>query len=329
MNSAYRLEHLVFAYGDKPALLIDHLAIPAGRITAVIGPNGAGKSTLLNLLAFLIRADAGEICFFNRPVKGEDFPALRRRVGLVAQNPYLLQGSVIDNVELGLKLRGIGKVQRRRRAMDAMARVGLAGFEKCSVRALSGGERQRVALARTLAPEPEVLLFDEPFTYLDQGHTRLVERLISDYVRKSGKTVVFSTHEQAQGAMLSDESVSLFAGRLVDASLVNLFHGRLQNGVFDTGKLAIRVSEAVEQVSYLTVDPEEILLSSEPPNSGHRNVFRGRVVMIGEDAGKVRIIIDVGEKLSVRTSLESIRSLGLEPGKEIWVCFKAAAVKVF
>jgi tungstate transport system ATP-binding protein len=109
LKRAYWLEHVVFAYGDKPALTIDHLAISAGRITALIGPNGAGKSTLLELLAFLIHPDAGEMYFFGQPVRREDVLALRRRVGLVAQSPYLLQGSVMDNVELGLRLRGIGK----------------------------------------------------------------------------------------------------------------------------------------------------------------------------------------------------------------------------
>jgi tungstate transport system ATP-binding protein len=329
LKRAYWLEHVVFAYGDKPALTIDHLAISAGRITALIGPNGAGKSTLLELLAFLIHPDAGEMYFFGQPVRREDVLALRRRVGLVAQSPYLLQGSVMDNVELGLRLRGIGKEQRHRRAMDAMERVGLAGFEKRSVRALSGGEKQRVALARALAPAPEVLLFDEPFTYLDQSNVRLVEQVLSNYARQSGNTVVFSTHEQVQGIALADESISLFAGRSVGAPLVNLFRGALRNGVFDTGKLAIQVPRALDQGSHLSVDPEEIVLSPEPLNSSLRNSFRGRIIMIAEEAGRARITIDIGEKLNARITLESLQSLGLELGKEVWVSFKATAVKVF
>ena len=329
MKSAYRLEHVTFAYGDKPALTIDHLSVRAGGITALIGPNGAGKSTLLNLLAFLLCPAAGQMYFFGRPVGRAEVLALRRRVGLVAQNPYLLHGSVIDNVELGLRLRGVGKEQRRRGAMDAMARVGLAGFEKRSVKALSGGEKQRVALARALAPEPEVLLFDEPFTYLDQNNVHLVEQAISSYTRKSGKTVVFSTHEQAQGIALADESISLFAGRPVGAPLVNLFPGTLRNGVFDTGKLAIQVPRAPDRGSYLAIDPEEIVLSPEPLNSGLGNSFRGRIIVIAEEAGRARVTVDIGEKLNARITLESLQNLRLGLGTEVWAGFNATAVKVF
>lgn len=329
MKRAYWLEHVVFAYGDKPALTIDHLSIHAGRITALIGPNGAGKSTLLNLFAFLIHPDAGEIYFCGQRVRREDILALRRRVGLVAQNPYLLQGSVIDNVELGLRLRGVGKEQRRRSAMAAMERVGLAGFEKRSVKALSGGEKQRVALARALAPEPEVLLFDEPFTYLDQSNMHLVEQVISNHTRKSGKTVVFSTHEQIQGIALADESISLFAGRSVGAPLVNLFRGTLRNGVFDTGKLVIHVLRTWDQGSYLAVDPEGVVLSLGPLDSSLRNSFRGRIIMIAEEAGRARITVDIGERMHARVTLESLHNLRLGLGKEVWVSFKATAVRVF
>jgi tungstate transport system ATP-binding protein len=329
LKRAYWLEHVVFAYGDTPVLTIDHLAISAGRITALIGPNGSGKSTLLNLFAFLIHPDAGEIYFFGQPVRRKDILSLRRRVGLVMQAPYLLQGSVIHNVELGLRLRGVGKEQRRSRALDAMEQVGLAGFEKRAVRALSGGEKQRVALARALASEPEVLLFDEPFTYLDQSNMHLVEQVISSYTRKSGKTVVFSTHEQIQGIALADESISLFAGRPVGAPLVNLFRGTLRNGVFDTGKLVIQVPRTLDRGSYLAVDPDEIVLSPEPLNSSLRNSFYGRVIMVAEEAGRARITVDIGEKLHARITLESMRDLRLGLGKDVWVSFKATAVKVF
>jgi len=329
LKRAYWLDQVAFAYADRPALAIDHLAIHAGKVTALIGPNGAGKSTLLNLFAFLICPDAGEMYFFGQPVRGEDILALRRRVGLVAQNPYLIKGSVIDNVELGLKLRGIGKEQRRRSAMDALERVGLGGFGERPVSALSGGEKQRVALARALASEPDVLLFDEPFTYLDQGGVHLVEQAISNYARKSGKTVVFSTHERLQGAALADESISLFAGRVVGAPLINLFRGTLRDGVFDTGKLAIQVPRALDQGSYLAVDPEEIVLSPNPLNSSLRNSFPGRIIMIAEEAGRARITIDIGEKLHARITLESLQNLGLGLGKNVWVSFKATAVKVF
>jgi tungstate transport system ATP-binding protein len=327
---AYRLDAVEYAYGGgRPALSIEHLAIGAGRITALIGPNGAGKTTLLNLLAFLAHPVSGRLSFFGRDAAVEDPVALRRRIGWVAQNPYFLRGSVADNVVLALKLRGFPRGARRPAVASALERVGLAGFAGRPVSALSGGERQRVALARALAPCPEVLLFDEPFTYLDQSGVSVIEGIILAYARESGNTVIFSTHERLHGVALADDSVSLFAGKPVGAALINLFHGRLGDGDFDTGKLVMQVPRTLAQGTHLALDPEEIVLSPEPLDSSLRNAFPGRIVTIAEDGGRVRVTVDVGEKLHAFITPESLHILDLRLGKTVWVSFKATAVKVF
>jgi tungstate transport system ATP-binding protein len=327
--SAYFLDRVAFAYAGSPALRIDRMVVEAGRLTALIGPNGSGKSTLLNLLAFLKQPDEGEIYLFGRRTDGGDLPSLRRRVGFVAQNPYLLRGTVLDNVSLGLKLRGIPRTERRAKALTALERVGLAGFAERPAHELSGGEGQKTALARTLVLEPEILLFDEPFTYLDQASVALTETILADYARKEGRTVLFSTHDRLHGLALADDVLSLFDGRLVNARLINVLHGRLRDGWFDTGKLLVRVAEDITRGAHLAVDPSEIVLSPAPLTSSIRNSFEGRVVIIAEEGARARVTVDAGEKFHALITPESMQRLGLVLGKTVWVNFKANAVKVF
>jgi tungstate transport system ATP-binding protein len=329
MIPAYVLENVAYAYAARHALMIDKLTVAAGRVTALIGPNGSGKSTLLSLLAFLRQPTGGEIYFFGRRTCGEDLPALRRRVGLVAQNPYLLRGTVLDNVSLGLKLRGASPSERRAKSLSALARIGLAGFADRPARELSGGEAQKVALARALVLEPEVLLFDEPFTYLDQGSTATMEAILSHYASEERRTVVFSSHDQLHGLALADAVVSLFEGRPLRAPLINLMHGRLEAGWLDTGRLRIRVPLDMTRGAHLAIDPREIVLSLIPLNSSIRNSFEGRVVMIAEEGARVRVTVDAGEKFHALITPESMEALSLALGKTVWVNFKANSVTVF
>jgi len=327
--AAYVLDGVVFTYAERPALMIDRLAIAAGRVTALIGPNGSGKSTLLSLLAFLRQSSKGEIYFFGRRARGEDLPALRRRVGFVAQNPYLLRGTVLDNVSLGLKLRGASRPGRHAKALSALARFGLAGFANRPARELSGGEAQKVALVRALVMEPEVLLFDEPFTYLDQASMASMEAILSGYASEERRTVVFSTHDQLHGLALADEVVSLFEGRPLRAPLINVLHGRLEAGWLDTGRLRIQVPLDITRGAHLAIDPREIVLSLTPLTSSIRNSFEGRVVMIAEEGARARVTVDAGEKFHALITPESLQALGLVLGKTVWVNFKANAVTVF
>ena len=225
MNPAYRLKNVQCSYGTTPALSVDDLCIEAGTITTVIGPNGAGKSTLLNLLTFLITGDTGELEFFGRDIRQTNVVDLRRRVGLVSQNPYLLKGTVLDNIELGLKFRAIPVSSRRNLAMAALGRLGMERFALSSVNALSGGEIQKVALARVLVLEPEVVLFDEPFTHLDPAGGAQIEKIMQWLSKDLRRTVIFSTHKHLDGMALADRVVSIVDGKIVDTPVVNLYSG--------------------------------------------------------------------------------------------------------
>ncbi|MGW0865990.1 MULTISPECIES: ABC transporter ATP-binding protein [Streptomyces] len=166
------------------------LRIAAGEFVVLVGPSGCGKSTLLDLLGGLTRPSGGRILLDGRPVDG---PGLDR--GIVFQQYALLPWRTAQgNVEFGLEATGVPRRQRAARAREFLDLVGLTGFEDRHPHELSGGMRQRVAIARSLAYDPDVLLMDEPFAALDaQTRESLQDELLRIWQR-TGKTVVFITH---------------------------------------------------------------------------------------------------------------------------------------
>ncbi len=162
------LEGLAKAYGDTTALRELSLAVGAGEIVALLGPSGCGKTTLLRVIAGLERADAGIVRFDGRDIAA--VPAHRRNFGLMFQDLALFPHmDVAANIGFGLRMRRWPRARRDERVRELLALVGLAGFEKRTIEQLSGGERQRVALARSLAPSPQLLMLDEPMGALDRA----------------------------------------------------------------------------------------------------------------------------------------------------------------
>ena len=177
------------------------LEVGNGEFVCLVGPSGCGKSTLLDIMAGLSKADSGRVIADGQPVEG---PGRQRLV--VFQEPALFPWlTAFGNVVFGLKLRpDLTNRQRREIATKYLALVGLEGFARASVHELSGGMKQRVALARALAPDPDVLLMDEPFAALD-AMTR--DQLYSDIQRiwrESGKTILFVTHDVREAVCLGD-----------------------------------------------------------------------------------------------------------------------------
>ena len=332
MTPAYTLKQVTYGYENgRVAINLPELTIPAAQVTALIGPNGAGKSTLLELLAFLRPASSGEIRFFGDPVRAENIAALRSRVGIVAQHPYLLRGSVLDNVQVGLRYRHITKNARQQRALAMLEQLGLGDYAHRDTAELSGGERQKVAIARTLVLEPTVLLLDEPFSHLDRNSLTNMERLIALFGRKSGHTLIFSTHDQLRAQALADNAISLIAGKPISNSLINLFHGRIciQQQVFDTGHIRIALPEGLITGTHLAVEPTQIVLSTEPLISSMRNTFEGRIRGLTEQNGKVRVSVEAGESFDAIITHEACEDQGLRLGKLVWVSFKSTAIQVF
>ena len=196
------------SFEGRPLLDRVSLHLEPGDVVALLGPSGSGKSTLLRIIAGLIAPESGVI-----RVDGIDVTALpthRRSVGMVFQDEQLFPHlSVVDNVSFGLKMAGVPTRQRHQRAEEILALVGLAGFGSRQVARLSGGEAKRVALARSLAPSPKVLLLDEPLTGLDRElHDRLALEVAS-ILRLAETTAVWVTHDPAEADTIADRIVHL------------------------------------------------------------------------------------------------------------------------
>jgi len=198
---------------DATVVLAGHsLRVDDGEVVALLGPSGSGKSTLLRVVAGLLRPDSGSVWIDGKDVTTT--PTHRRSVGMVFQDdqlfPHLSAG---DNVAFGLKMAGVDKATRTARAAELLTLVGLAGFRDRDVADLSGGEAKRVALARSLAPAPRVLLLDEPLTGLDRElHDRLTTE-VAAILREVGTTAVWVTHDPDEAATIADRVVDLGALR--------------------------------------------------------------------------------------------------------------------
>ncbi len=211
-----RADDVNVRFDGKAALDGVSLDVGDGEVVTVLGPSGSGKSTLLRVIAGLQRPDSGHVL-----LDGEDLssvPPHRRGIGLVFQDHALFHHhDVAGNVAFGLRMRGDAKNEVESRVRELLDLVGLAGFERRSVATLSGGEQQRVALARALAPQPHVLLLDEPLGALDR---RLRDRLLEDLARLFEElrvTALYVTHDQAEAFALGDRVAIMRSGRVVQA----------------------------------------------------------------------------------------------------------------
>ena len=205
---ALRVEDVHVTFDDVTVLDGVDLAIAAGDIVALLGPSGSGKSTLLRVIAGIVVPDSGRVHIDRDDVTRR--PTHQRGVGMVFQDNQLFPHmSVLDNVAFGLKMAGRSRPGRERIAREWLERVGLAGFADRRVTELSGGEAKRVALARTLAPEPSVVLLDEPLTGLDRElHDRLADEL-ARLLRTAGVTALLVTHDADEAATIADRTVLL------------------------------------------------------------------------------------------------------------------------
>ena len=199
-TDAYTIRGLDHRYENNEgawSLRIPELDLASGHIHALVGRNGAGKSTLLKLLALLHAPTKGKLLFLDRPTGSpRERLHLQRRVTLIHQKPLLFSSTVYRNLAYGLKLRGMGAREIRARVQAILERVGLAGFEKRRASALSGGEAHRVVLARALLLRTDVLLLDEPTSFLDGKFRPLLVELLREHQEKRGGTVIFASHDE-------------------------------------------------------------------------------------------------------------------------------------
>jgi thiamine transport system ATP-binding protein len=207
------IANLTVRYGDIVAVDDITLHVPDGRVVCILGPSGGGKSTLLRAVAGLEQPTAGSIRWDGNDLAG--VPTHRRKFGLMFQDHALFpHKDALGNVAFGLRMTGAGRADAERAARGALEHVGLGGFDGRRVHEMSGGEQQRVALARSLAPNPRLLMLDEPLGSLDRA---LRERLVADLHRlfvAESLTALFVTHDQDEAFALADTVVIVRAGRI-------------------------------------------------------------------------------------------------------------------
>ena len=207
------LKNINKTYGSYQASRNVNFGIEKGKLIGLLGPSGSGKTTILRMIAGLENPDSGEIIIDGKVVN--DVPASERGIGFVFQNYALFRYmTVYDNVAFGLKVQKVDKKKIHARVMELVKLVRLEGLEKRYPSQLSGGQRQRVAFARALAPNPQVLLLDEPFAAIDAKIRQELRSWLKEMIEKLGITSIFVTHDQDEAIEVADEIIITNAGQI-------------------------------------------------------------------------------------------------------------------
>jgi molybdate transport system ATP-binding protein len=329
------------------------IRVDDGELCAVVGPNGAGKSTLLRVLAGLAPLDDGQVQLGGEVVDdpGLDIfvPPERRSVGVVFQD-YLLfpHLSALDNAAFGLRARGMRREEARTRARDWLARVHLAEKANLKPAALSGGEAQRVALVRALAPEPAVLLMDEPLAALDVRHRAAVRRDLRALLHGFAGARILVTHDAVDALTLGDRVVILEDGRVVqdgtpdeivtrpatpyvaDLVGVNLYEGDARgNTACLPGGARLALADEHHDSVLIVIPPRAVVLSRAEPSSSARNTWPGMISSLERLGDRVRVRVDGAVPIVAEVTALAVADLELEIGAPVWVAVKATEIDAY
>jgi putative spermidine/putrescine transport system ATP-binding protein len=314
-SAAIRVQGLRKNYGPVVALDGVDLDIRPGEFFTLLGPSGSGKTTLLRLIAGFERPDGGSISLAGREISR--VPPYARDINTVFQDYALFPHmSVLTNIEYGMRVRRVGKSERRGRAERALDMVRLTGLGERKPAQLSGGQRQRVALARAIVNEPQVLLLDEPLGALDLKLRQEMQLELQHVQREVGITFVYVTHDQEEALSMSDRIAVLSRGRIEQVGTPLDVYERPRTD-FVAGFIGI--SNLIERDGrHVTVRPEKIRLlgDGEEPPAGWRaetGIIRD-VVYVGVIT-RYTIDLDAGGELVVaRQNEQAPRATHCEGG---------------
>jgi putative spermidine/putrescine transport system ATP-binding protein len=312
-------------YGDTVAVHEFNLDVTDGEFVTLLGPSGCGKTTTLRMIAGLIEPTSGHIYFDEQEVTYLPPPA--RNIGFVFQTPALFPHlSVADNIGFGLSVKGQKKEMIQGRINEMLALVDLSGYGNRLPAQLSGGQQQRVSLARVLATDPRVLLFDEPLSALDKNLRDTLKYSILDLQRKTHKTAIYVTHDQSEAFAISDRIVVMNAGRIEQigtqtdiylhpqtpfvAEFIganNSFVGKVTH-IENTGEAA-RIAVAADGLTLYSnghtrfkvgeevlvyIRPENIIVLNDSEDSSYDNVVEGVIDRLIFEGAMAQLRVDVG-----------------------------------
>jgi molybdate transport system ATP-binding protein len=336
---------------SRPGFSLDvELDAGEGETVAVLGPNGAGKTTLLKALAGLVPIEGrveldGEV--LEDSTQRLRIPTESRQIGLVFQDHVLFPHlTVLDNVAFGLQAQG--RRDAKHVARRWLERAGLANKAGSMPRELSGGQAQRVALLRTLATEPKLLLLDEPLSALDVSVRAEVRRELSRQLVSFPGVRLLVTHDPVEAIALADRLVVLENGRIVqsgtpeevtarprsrfvaDLAGVNLLRGKSHG---DHVKLAngasIAAPDAGEGDVFAVIHPRAVALFLVRPDGTPRNVWQGETESIDLHGERVRVRVSGPVPLVAEVTPSAVRALHLAAGAPVWIAVKATEVSVY
>jgi ABC-type Fe3+/spermidine/putrescine transport system ATPase subunit len=360
------IESLSKAFNDKQVINNLNLEIQKNETLALLGPNGSGKTTLLNMIAGLLTPGKGNIYINNIMVNGimgskkVNLKPFERKIGYVFQTMSLFPHMKIqDNIAYGLKSLHLSEGEIKKKTKNMIEFVGLTEYAQAYPGQLSGGQQQRAALARSLAPEPQVILLDEPVSAVDPQLKESFRWELKKYLQTLEITTVYVTHNFNEAYMIADKIAILGNGHIEQVGNreeifdkpqtayvakflgTNTFEGKVikkQNeylqieinnipllATFSTNK------ELAEKNVTVAIKPEDITLSTENPtsNSNITNNLQGIITEIIQTHSTTQITIDVGFIIKTKNTHTIIKKLGITVGDKVYIAFSPSALNIF
>lgn len=318
---------VTYGAGDQRTTAVDRvsLSVHPGEVLALLGPSGCGKSSLLRAVAGLEPLAAGSLAWQGEDLAG--VPVHRRGFGLMFQDGQLFDHrDVAGNIAFGLQMAEVPRAQRDRRVAELLDLVGLPGFQRRAVRSLSGGQAQRVSLARSLAPEPRLLLLDEPLSALDRA---LRERLAADLhhiLRRAGTTALYVTHDHDEAFTVADRVAVMIEGRVVQVGTPAQLWARPVSAEV-AAFLGYRIMTD-DDGHTVGLSPRALRLlgpdESAPAGAARGRTLRGTVVRAGFSRGRTTAVVDLpgwGRQDATATGVTAV-----EPGDQVTVQVDPAGV---
>ena len=311
-------------FGDYKASDNVNFGVEKGKLIGLLGPSGSGKTTILRMIAGLETPDSGDIIIDG--VRVNDLAASKRGIGFVFQNYALFRYmTVYDNIAFGLRVQKADKKKIDERVRELIKLIGLEGLEKRYPSQLSGGQRQRVAFARALAPNPQLLLLDEPFAAIDAKVRKELRSWLREMIEKLGVTSIFVTHDQDEAIEVADEIIITNKGRIEQTGTpIEIYHNPktaftasfFGETTFVDDYLKFHNFEHIENVEKAIVRPEFVKVTKKNEVQKYKSSAShgvARNVLFRGDS--IEVVVDVdGTELKARRGLDE---QAIEVGEEV------------